>query len=159
LVYERSGRLLRREYPAIKKAVSYEYDAAGQRTKLTDSNGRAVRYEYNAQNQLAAIVLPDGGRIGLEGDEKSRPRRGRYPNGITGQWEYDANDRVTAITYLDGRGAVVQGWAYRYDPAGNLLEERDPKGGLTRFQHDAVGQLTETAGPRGTERYRYVNGG
>src|SRR5262249_20803150 len=109
--------------------------------------------------RLATIILPDGQRLGLDFDEKSRLRGLRYPNGITGRWEYGANDRVSKITYTKSDGTVVRGWTYRYDLAGNLTEDQDHQRGPARFQYDAVGQLTEEARPDGTARYRYVQGG
>ena len=80
----------------------------------------------------------------------------RYPNGITGRWEYDAADRITQISYQDPTGKVIAGWTYRFDPAGNPVEQLDHQGQTARFQYDAVGQLTEEAGARDTRRYRYL---
>jgi len=157
--YDPAGRLVRVEYPAIKTTLGYEYDGSGLRTKLTGPEGRATRYEYTAQKRLAAIVLPDGKRIGVTYDEKSRLQLIRYPNGITGRWEYDAAGQVTRITYQDPTGKSVAGWIYRYDPAGNPVEQQDSGGRTTSFKYDPAGQLTEEAVPNGTTRYRYLPGG
>lgn len=157
--FDRAGRPTRVEYPAIKKAVSYEYDTAGLRTKLTDASGRVIRYEYGPEQRLAAIVLPGGPRVEVTFDDKERLRSIRYPNGLTGRREYEADDRISKITYVDRNGAVVREWTYRYDPAGNLTEDQDQQGGVRRFAYDAVGQLTEAAGAAGTVRYRYQAGG
>jgi YD repeat-containing protein len=45
--YDPAGRLIRVEYLALKKTVSYEYEALGLRTRLIDAEGRDIRYEYN----------------------------------------------------------------------------------------------------------------
>jgi len=157
--YDPAGRRGRVEYPAIKKAVGYEYDGSGLRTKLIDPAGRATRYEYAADKRLAVVILPDGKRIGLAYDGKDRLQSIRYPNGILGRWEYDAADQVTRITYQDQTGKPIGGWTFRYDPAGNPTEQQDHEAHVTRFQYDAAGQLTEAAGPGGVTRYRYLPGG
>jgi RHS repeat-associated protein len=157
--YDQAGRLIRREYPAIRKSVAYAYDSQGLRTKLTDSEGRTTRYEYNAIKQLAAIALPDGKRIAFTYDVKERLASIQYPNGITGRWDYDAAGRIIKIMYRNQHGKSIAGWTYRYDPAGNLSERQDIEGRTTRFQHDLAGQLTEEAAPGGTVRYRYLPGG
>jgi RHS repeat-associated protein len=157
--YDQAGRLVRVEYPAIKKAVGYEYDSAGLRTKLIDPVGRTMRYGYTPQKSLAAIILPDGKRISVTYDEKDRLQSMRYPNGIAGRWEYDADDRVSKITYADKGGNIVGGWTYGYDAAGNLVEQEDHQRQFRRFQYDQAGQLTEAAGLDGAIRYRYGPGG
>jgi len=157
--YDPAGRLVRVEYPAIKKAVRYEYDGSGLRTKLIDPEGRETRYEYNAQKQLVGVIAPDGKRITLGYDGLERLQAIQYPNGITGRWEYDPDDRVSKITYADKGGTIVGGWMYRYDAAGNLVEQADHQRRASRFQYDAAGQLTEAASPGGTTRYRYLPGG
>ncbi len=157
--YDRVGRLVRVEYPAIKKSVAYEYNAQGLRTKLTDPDRREIRYEYNAIKQLAAVVLADGKRIVLGYDAQGRLQSVAYPNGITGRWEYDAAGRTTKIAYLDPGGRTVAGWTHRYDAAGNLVEREDSGGQTGRFQYDASGQLIEESGAGGATRYRYLAGG
>ncbi len=157
--YDPAGRLVRVEYPAIKKAVSYEYDAFGLRTKLIDPEGRAIGYEYAPDKRLAAVVLPDGKRISFAYDGKDRLQSIGYPNRVTGRWVYDAAGQVTQIMYQDQSGKSVGGWTYRYDGVGNLAEQADHQGRVNRFQYDAAGQLTEVAGPDGTTRYRYLPGG
>ncbi|MBI4381148.1 MAG: RHS repeat protein [candidate division NC10 bacterium] len=157
--YDQNGRLVRVEYPAIKKSVRYAYDPSGLKTKLIDGDGREIRYERNAMKQLSAIVLPDGKRIAIGFDVKDRLTEIRYPNGITGQWEYDAAGRIVKITYRDREGKAAAGFTYRYDPVGNPVERQDSQGRTARLQYDSAGQLVEEVGPAGTTRFRYLPGG
>jgi RHS repeat-associated protein len=157
--YDQEGRLVRVEYPAIKKSVRYAYDSSGLRTKLIDAEGREVRYEYDSKKRLSAIVLPDGKRIALGYDLKDRLSSVQYPNGVTGQWEYDAAGRIVKIGYRDRDGKAAAGFTYRYDPAGTPVERQDSQGRTARFQHDSAGQLIEEVSPGGTTRYRYLPGG
>ena len=104
-------------------------------------------------------MLPDGKRIALGYDLKDRLSSVQYPNGVTGQWEYDAAGRIVKISYRDREGKAAAGFAYRYDPAGNPVERQDSQGRTARFQHDSAGQLVQEVSPGGTTRYRYLPGG
>ncbi|MDE2179886.1 MAG: hypothetical protein KGJ40_03440 [candidate division NC10 bacterium] len=157
--YDQNGRLVRVEYPAIKKSVRYAYDPSGLKTKLIDSEGRGISYEYNALKQLSAIVLPDGKRITLAYDLKDRLSSVQYPNGVSGQWEYDAAGRIVKISYRDRDRKAMADFAYKYDPAGNPVERQDSQDRTTRLQYDSAGQLLEEVSPAGTTRYRYLPGG
>jgi RHS repeat-associated protein len=157
--YDSEARLTKKEYPAIRKSVAYVYDKQGLQTKLIDSESRETRYEYDSLKQLAAVVLPDGARISFDYDIKGRLRFTHYPNGITGSREYDAAGRITAIRYQDRNKKTVAGWAYRYDAAGNLAEQKDYLGQTTHFRYDPTGQVTEDRRPDQTIRYGYGPGG
>jgi len=157
--YDQNGRLVRVEYPAIKRSVRYAYDPSGLKTKLIDGDGREIRYEYDATKRLSAIVLPDGKRITLAYDLKDRLTSIRYPNGMTGQWEYDAAGRIIKISYRDREGKAAAGFTYRYDPVGNPVERQDSQGRTARFQYDSASQLVQEVGPGGATRFRYLPGG
>ena len=157
--YDAAGRRVRIEYPAIKKAVAHEYDADGLQVKLIDADGRGTRYEYNAQKLLATLIPPDGKAIAFGYDAQQRLQSIKYPNGLTGQREYDSRGRITRLAYVDASGQPVAAWTYRYDPDGNLVEQKDAQGQSTAFNYDPAGQLTEVTGPSGSERYGYGKGG
>ncbi len=156
--YDRAGRVVRVEYPAVKKAVAYQYEATGLRTRLILPDARVTQYEYDAHKQLAAIVPPDGKRIVLAYDAQRRLQAIVYPSGITGRWEYDATGRVTKLEYVDASGKGIGAWMYRYDPDGNLLDQQ-AQGRRTTYAYDGSGQLIEAAAPAGVVRYGYGRGG
>jgi len=157
--YDEVGRLKQVEYAAIKKAVAYEYDAQGLRTRMTAPDGRETRYEYDPLKRLSAVVSPDGKRITTTYDEKSRIQSVTYPNGITGRWAYDPSGRISKIDYQDKKGKAVAGFSYRYDAAGNPVERQDAKGQTSRFAYDAADQLIEETNPIYSTKYRYAAGG
>jgi RHS repeat-associated protein len=157
--YDEAGRLIRTDYPAIKRQMRYRYDQAGLRNGLIDSAGREIRYDYTKTGQLQAIVLPGGKRIVLTYDPKDRLINIQYPNGVTGQWEYDASGQTVAIRYQGKDGQILAGVSYRYDQSGNPIEQQDHVGRTTQFRLDALDQLVEATGPEGTARYRYLAGG
>ena len=157
--YDREGRPVKVEYPVIKQAIGYEYNAEGLRTKLIGPDGRVTRYEYGEHKQLAAIVPPDGKPIAFAYDAQQRLRSIRYPNGVTGTWEYDTVERVTKLAYVHGSGKPISAWTYDYDPDGNLLRQQDTEGRGTTYSYDPAGQLTQATDAAGAVRYRYGPGG
>jgi RHS repeat-associated protein len=157
--YDSQGRLERTVYPRINKTVSYEYDTLGLQTKLIAPQGYEIRYEYNDRKQLAGMILPDGQSINFTYDLKERLESIHYPNGIVGSWQYDAAGQITAIRYQDRNKKTVAGWAYRYDAARNLVEQKDHIGQITHFSYDPAGQLTEERESANTIRYQYLPGG
>ena len=157
--YDDVGRLKQVEYPAIKKAVAYEYDPQGLRTRMIAADGRETRYEYDQLKRLSAVVSPDGKRITTTYDQKNRIESVAYPNGVTGRWSYDVSGRISKIAYQDKKGKSVAGFSYRYDAGGNTVERQDANGQTSRFAYDAVGQLIREINPASSTNYRYAAGG
>jgi len=158
--YDAVGRLTRVDHVAFKRAIVYEYNANGQRSRVVGVDGRATRYEYDGGGRVRLITLPDGRAITVDHDARNSPTRMAYPNGITGSWHYDVEGRPPDLTYKDANGAVVAAWKSRYDAAGNRVETSDERGRQTRYAYDAAGQLVEeSASPGASVRYVYGPGG
>lgn len=156
--FDSAGRMVRVDYPTLRKSVQYTYDDNGRRTSVTDPDGRRTRYEY-AGGKLAAIEIHDGSRFEYTRDDRGRVTSLRYPNGVTGRWSYNDRGQVTAITYEAQDRSVVAGASYSYDSRGNLLARRDAGGAVNAFQYDEAGQLVGDVGPAGVASYRYGPGG
>ncbi len=160
LTYDPAGRLIGRGYPALNRTLRYEYNAAGSRSKLIDSEGRTIGYEYDSAGRVNTIVLAEGQAIAFSYDAKDRLVGIRYPNGVIGRGEYDAESRLTRLTYTDGTGRSVGDWRYQYDAVGNRVETIDGAGHTTRYRYDPAGQLLEEIqGSGASVRYSYLPGG
>jgi RHS repeat-associated protein len=157
--YDEVGRPKQITYAAIKKSVTYEYDAQGLRTKLVAPDGREIRYEYDALKRISGLALPDGKKIAFSFDEKNRIQSVLYPNGLAGRWTHDANGQVVKIDYRDSRDKVVAGSSYRYDANGNAIERQDAQGQASRFSYDPAGQILEETSREGAIKYSYGAGG
>ena len=157
--YNPNGWLVESEYLNIDRAVRYEYDHLGLRSKLIVPGIGEVRYEYGKMKQLQSITLPDGKKIGLSFDTKGRIVAIQYPNGVSGRWKYDTAGQITRILYTDKSGKLVAAWEYRYDLCGNLIEERDESGRLKQYQYDLSSQLIREEAPGHTIEYHYGPGG
>ena len=160
LTHDSAGRLTGRGYPALNRTLRYEYNAAGSRSTLIDSEGRTVRYEYDSAGRVNTIVLAEGKAITFSYDAKDRLVGIRYPNGVTGSGEYDAESRLTRLTYTNGAGRALSDWRHQYDAVGNRVETIDGAGHTTRYRYDPAGQLLEEIpGSGASVRYSYLPGG
>jgi RHS repeat-associated protein len=157
--YNPRGQLVHIEYPAVKRALKYEYDANGLLSTFTDSEGRSVHYEYNDRKLLIGIRLSEGKRITFSYDQKDRLTAMVYPNGVKGTWKYSVLGQVTQITYANRSGETLSSRKYAYDPAGNLIKTIDEEGKATKYSHDASDRLIKEDGPSGKLRYSYLSGG
>jgi RHS repeat-associated protein/uncharacterized repeat protein (TIGR02543 family) len=120
--------------PAI---TTYEYDANGNLTQITDPLGRIRQVQYDALNQPVRELEPHPTLIGS----------------TLGQIDtsYDNLGQVTSIT--DPRNLTT---SYNVDSLGNLSQQTSPDTGITLADHDAAGNLTTRTDARGkTATYRY----
>ena len=157
--YDEKGRLIRVEYPAIRRSLTYVYDPDGRLAKFTDSEGRTVQYLYDAAGRVRGLRLADGRTVQFTYDAGDRLTSVRYPNGVKGAWEYDARGLVTSIAYTDSAGAVLAQWTYTYDAADHIDRAVDAQGRATEYRYDGAGRLLEEQGPAGAIRYAYLPGG
>ena len=143
-----------KEIGAGGQATTYEYDANGNRTRVTDPLGRVTRNTYDRLNRLVSVTDPAGGRT---------------------QYVYDALGHLVGVTdplgnstvyVVDGLGSQVSvdspeaGLKRRtFDAAGNVLTETDARGATTRFEYNELNLLTRTVYADSAEETRaYVPG-
>lgn len=143
--------------------TTYGYDAAGQRTSVTDALGHAATTTYNAAGQVAAITNRNGGRTSYGYDNVGLLNAVTSPTGDATTYTYDASgsltgrtdprlqattfgyddvNRLTAITTAAG-----QAWTYGYDTNGNRATTTVPSGNATTTAGD--GTITSTFDPLG----------
>ncbi|WP_345530717.1 RHS repeat-associated core domain-containing protein [Thalassotalea piscium] len=109
--------------------VSYEYDANGNRTKATTSQGQWL-YTYDALDRLITHTDVYGNLI---------------------QYQYDAVNQLTRITYPDGKAVH-----YTYSQAGQLTKVTDWENRVTSYYYDTLGRLITTTHSNGlTTNYSY----
>lgn len=157
--YDALGQMTRYEYPGINKALTYQYNDKGLRSRLILSDDQAIGYEYGDFQQLSAIVLPTGQKISFTYDPAGRLKTIHYPNGIIGHYNYDSSGQIEQIYYETSNSDVIYSNSNRMDAAGNVVERRDTNGKRTQYTYDPSGQLVEETGPETRFRYRYGKGG
>ncbi|OMF86246.1 hypothetical protein BK146_27790 [Paenibacillus sp. FSL R7-0333] len=67
----------------------------------------------------------------------------------TSYYTYDILNRPEKFIRYKGDTAVYK--QYEYDEAGNKITSRDERGGVTRYQYDAINRLTVTTNTKGKE--------
>jgi RHS repeat-associated protein len=158
--YDNDGRLIIKIAPD-NKTVTYAYDKAGNRSKMTftginragdfvpdndtlyPSAPQTVTYYYNDANQLTEIYL-NGASVPVASydynyggllDTKT------YANGTAVSYSYDALDRLIELTNGD-----ISSQRYEYDVVGNktrVITERDNQSYVAAYRYDRKNQLIE----------------
>ncbi|WP_338495213.1 putative T7SS-secreted protein [Streptomyces sp. SJL17-4] len=100
--YDEAGNQTEASWPATHPSQSATGARAYQGTRIVSAGG--VRYEHDGQ-----------GRIVL----RQKTRLSRKPD--TWRYEWDAEDRLTAVTTPDGTV-----WRYAYDPLGRRISKQSP---------------------------------
>ncbi|MEO6739180.1 MAG: putative Ig domain-containing protein [Chthoniobacteraceae bacterium] len=162
-VYD-GGNRLRRFTNEENYVTTYEYDAAGNRTSVTDGRGFYYRIEaeYDFRGNVVAREYPTGSvdqpgprlRETMKYDgannliSKVDPRGQAFESKMT----YDARNLLTELRRPDGpSGALVTAIAlYSYDLASNLVSETDARGFTTTFDYDAMNYRNKVTMPAGT---------
>jgi len=127
--------------------VSYEYDAAGNRTaRIWD--GQRTDYVYDDADRLQFYVKADGSIVAYEWDANGN-MIARTEGNQTTQFEYDYDNRLVKITYpngsvvrfgYDGLGRRVfrqegSNVRYFYHDGGRIIAEREGNSWVVRYLH------------------------
>jgi RHS repeat-associated protein len=130
----------------------YEYDTQSRLIAAFDAAQNADRYEYDQTGRLTRELVKDGGVFVYKYDLQGRCVRS------SGLDRYDEK----TIRYLEatGHSEVTNSYGkvttYRYNSAGQVIEEMDPLGGKKIRSYDEHGRPTEKTDPNGaTVRFEY----
>jgi RHS repeat-associated protein len=173
LSYDTAGRLITVDNANTPNAphvlLTYTYDAADNRTGLTDNLNGSVSYTYDADHRLTNVSMTVNGTAGPQVTMTPDPY-GRLsqivrqsPGGkqIVTNYSYDADNRITYIQQgYYTIGTIVNQLAqytYVYDNAGEETGYTGPEGSIT-LAYDQRGELTSVTGAW-SESYSYdLNG-
>lgn len=128
-------------------AVKYEYDADGNRIKMTDGTGTTTS-SYNQLDELTETTDGHGDTVGYEYNLAGQQTKVTYPGDKPVERGYDQ----------DGRLASVKDWlgnetTFAYDPDSNLVATTFPEstGETDRYAYNDADQMTETSFDKGSE--------
>jgi RHS repeat-associated protein len=110
---------------------SITYDAAGQRTAMTDGTGSSA-WTYNSLHRLTSSTNGAGNTIG---------------------YSYNLRGQPTTITYPGSTGAVTR----TYDAIGRIASITDWLSNQTTFTYNADSVLTSQISPNGTTNTNTLN--
>lgn len=138
-------------------ATQYGYDANGNRTLVTDAEGRTTHYGYDERNRLVSITNNDGviTEFGLDeiGNRVELVEAAGTALERTTEYEYDAlNHLVMTTDPLDNETES----SYNY--VGNRINQTDGNWNVTTFDYDVNGRLISKTNAQGhTTQYEYDN--
>ncbi|TPQ26258.1 hypothetical protein C2U68_11950 [Methylomonas koyamae] len=140
--YDARGRLTQKNVGG--NITRYDYDPAGNLTKVTRPSGVFFRYTYDAAHRLTDITDALGGRIhytldaiGNRTKEEILDSSGTVVK--TRSRVFDALSRLQQDI-----GAYNQTTSYAYDANGNLTQTTDAAGHVSQRQYDSLDRLIRT---------------
>lgn len=120
--------------------VSYNYDAAGNRTKLSLNYATYATYTYDAANRLTNLKDSANQNFPQTYDAANRLITRSAPNGVTTSYSYDDLNRLTGLTHARGANTLSDN-QYLYNDANNLQRWTNT-GGTHDYEYDLVDRLT-----------------
>lgn len=99
----------------IGRTTTYEYDARGNRNKITDPAGNVWSYVHDARGRVTSATDPDTGTTETWYDAADRPNRVRSARGQETFTEYDLLDR--ALNVREGSATATPVKVFTYDEA------------------------------------------
>lgn len=139
------GQVSKLTYSDGTPAVSYTYDATGNRYSMTDTQGTTY-YSYNAVNGLTSVARSGIAQFLYTYDEAGQLSTRQIPDGSgTTQYTYDRDSRMTGVSA--GNQTLA---AYAYDNATGTVTTTLPGGVSNTLQIDAAGRPTVAQAKKGT---------
>jgi RHS repeat-associated protein len=139
--------------------TSYEYDGAGQTTKVTLPDGSFLSYTYDTAHRLTQIADNLGNRIAYTLDAMgNRTREDVFdPANQLAQTRSRVYSNLNRPTQeIGGTNPSLQITNYAYDNQGNVTSITDPLSQMTTNAYDALNRLTQVTDPaNGVTGYGY----
>jgi RHS repeat-associated protein len=136
--------------------TAYGYDANGNVTSQTDPLGRVTTYQYDTlnrptqQTQNAVSGGPQNADTNVTTaytyDLLGNLLTQTDPEGVVTRYEYDALNRPTTQVQNEVGGAAADAQTnvrttYGYDAASNTVTITNPRGVITRYEHDGLNRV------------------
>lgn len=170
--YDLAGRMITETEIAgsATRVTSYRYDQRGLPISMTDPRGNTTTYTYDELGRQTSATGPEveAGRpvSRVAYNTFGEPVAVTDPLGNVTRIEYDRLGRVVrtiAPTYTPLGGIPVNPTTEtRYDAAGNVIEQIDPRGNSIRYTYDQFGRVLTRDAPgatgdeRAVTRYTYT---
>ncbi|MEO1261904.1 MAG: RHS repeat-associated core domain-containing protein [Bacteroidota bacterium] len=158
--YDALNRLTSKTINNWGLTIAYEYDFAGNRTKMTDPSGE-TSYEYDANNRLTSMTNPAGETTLFTYDLGGRLTRQNNHNGTSAGYTYDAANRLTVLVHRNAAGDELVRYRYEYDGNGNRTKMTTVQGEVD-YTYDGDNRLmsaTYSGIPANNESYEYDGAG
>jgi RHS repeat-associated protein len=105
----------------VTRTLTYQYDAAGNRTRITHPGGIYFTTDYDALGRPSWIWANGGAGMAYHGYYPHGGLAGRsFANGTTSQWGYDGAQRLSLVMHGLAGTAHDASWTYAYNPASQV---------------------------------------
>jgi len=127
--------------------TTYDYDLAGQLTKVTLPDGSFLSYTYDGAHRLTGLQDNLGNKIGYTLDAMGNRtlEEVRDPANALAQTRSRVFSNLNRL--FQEIGASSQTTEYTYDDQGNVLTVKDPLNRITTSQYDALNRLKQVTSP------------
>lgn len=151
--FDRLGRLVQLSYlgestPKATPDVTFTYDAAGNRTLMSESDGvdtiRNTRYTFDQARRVSAVEFDTNGdstydqTVSYTYDQGGLRTELRLPDNKTITYTYDVRGQLVSLTDWDSQAS-----RYAYDQSGRLVAVERPNGMHSRYTYDAASRLRQ----------------
>ena len=125
--------------------LKYEYDAAGNQTKMTDANGQVYKYTYDANGNMLTMTDPLN-QVSTYTYSSNYNKVTSYTDkkGLQYSLNYDAKGNLVQMT---APGNHV--YTATYNAKGDIVSSTDAKGNVFTYNYDVFGNPTNVTGPNG----------
>ena len=140
--YDAGGRLVYQKDVTTGEEIYFEYDQAGNRTRLYSTN-RETLYTFGKNNEVKEIFdNKQRVRVQLGYNINGLEILRKYANGTREETLYDSAGRVTAKIQKSERGELLWGEGYVYGEDGKRTATVDNAGRVTLYEYNKKGQLS-----------------
>ena len=158
--YDELNRLTSKTAENWGLTIRYEYDKAGNRTKMIDPDGGETSYMYDGNNRLVALMNPANEITEFIFDLGGRLTEQRNHNGTVASYEYDVANRLLSLYNRTSNGTVLSSYEYTYNKNGLRTSMTDHTGGTATYEYDGENRLTRVEYTDGiVEEYTFDKAG
>ncbi|MEU7897114.1 RHS repeat-associated core domain-containing protein, partial [Nonomuraea sp. NPDC049152] len=142
-----TSTIIERKPTPTALVTAVEYDGADNKVKEIAPGNRSTTFDVNAAGEVTAVTDSLGDVTRYAYDLAGRETKTADPLGNATQTEYDLAGRRTVVRELDSAGEIQRSVAYGYDLAGNSTTETSGEGRITRRTFDATDMITKVVEP------------
>jgi RHS repeat-associated protein len=128
--------------------IRYEYDAAGNRTRMAHATAvgqpeELTEYQYDASNRLSGVLDALNRSTQYAYDLAGNPTSVTRGNGTATAFVYDSLNRPVSIGHFaSGGAATLASLTYVVDADGNRTRETREDGSRVEYAYDALSRVT-----------------